>query len=141
MEPQEAPSYDQPESGILEFFPNPHEDLEYQVKFSCEIFTCLHPTTGKPDFAQLEFLYVPDERCVDVASLSRYLLAYRQEKITVEAAAGRIVKDFTQIIDPRQMRLEATFMSREGIEVALVVTWPPEDEEDEDDPDYGGLEG
>ena len=42
-----------PEEAILDKIPNPHDDVDYIVRFTCPEFTALCPITGQPDFAHL----------------------------------------------------------------------------------------
>ena len=62
---------------ILEAFPNPKPQRDYEVKFVFPEFTSMCPVTGQPDFATITVAYVPDERCVEMKSLKLYFLAYR----------------------------------------------------------------
>ena len=52
---------------MLEVFPNPKPEREYEIEMVCPEFTCLCPVTGQPDFATIEIRYVPAELCVELA--------------------------------------------------------------------------
>ena len=128
------PSYNDPQAKLIARFPNPNEELDYQIQLQAENFSVLDPESGKPAYASLKFYYFPAAYCVDHPSLAAYLLCFRQERMTVEAAAARIVGDFAEAVNPHQMRLEAAFASRDGIEATLVVPWPAPDEDEEKEP-------
>lgn len=130
----ENPPYEGPDAKLIGRFANPHEELDYQVQLVAENFSVLDERTGKADYARLQFSYFPGDWCVDRESLSAYLLCFRQERMSLEKAAGRIVRDFAEAVDPHQLRLEASFCSRDGLEATLVVPWPSPEEDEEDEP-------
>ena len=135
----EQPLYQDPQGKMIDRFPNPHEDLDYQIELQAEMFSVLDPESGKPCYANLNFGYFPGEWCVEHPSLALYLLSYRQERMSMEMAIGRIAKDFAEEVDPNQLRLEATFVSRDGIAAKLIVPWPSPDEEEDDEFDQEDL--
>src|SRR6186713_2694373 len=64
-------------ASILEAFPNPRPERDYQIEFVFPEFTSLCPVTGQPDFATITVRYVPDRQCVEMKSLKLYFFAYR----------------------------------------------------------------
>jgi 7-cyano-7-deazaguanine reductase len=64
-------------ASILEAFPNPRPERDYQVEFVFPEFTSVCPVTGQPDFATITVRYVPDRQCVEMKSLKLYFFAYR----------------------------------------------------------------
>ncbi len=105
---------------ILEAFPNPKPQRDYEVKFVFPEFTSMCPVTGQPDFATITVSYVPDQRCVEMKSLKLYFLAYRNKGIFYEGAVNTILDDLIAVLDPRRMTVIGDFAARGG--TAGIVT-------------------
>ena len=99
---------------ILESFPNPKPQRDYEVKFVFPEFTSMCPVTSQPDFATITIAYVPDERCVEMKSLKLYYLAYRNKGIFYEAVVNTILDDLVAVLDPRRMTVIGDFAVRGG---------------------------
>jgi len=106
---------------MLETFPNPGPDRDYNIRIQVPEFTCLCPKTGQPDFAELTLEYVPDQLCVELKSLKLYIWSYRDEGAFHEAVTNRILSDLVTALRPRFMRLIAAFNVRGGIYTTVVV--------------------
>lgn len=105
----------------FETFPNPTPERDYTIRISTPEFTCLCPRTGQPDFATIELEYVPDERCVELKSLKRYLWSYRDQGAFHEAVTNKILEDLVDSLNPRFMRLTARFNVRGGLYTTVVA--------------------
>jgi 7-cyano-7-deazaguanine reductase len=99
---------------ILESFPNPKPQRDYEVKFVFPEFTSMCPVTGQPDFATLTLIYVPDQLCVEMKSLKLYYLAYRNKGIFYEGVVNKILDDLVANLQPRSMTLIGDFAVRGG---------------------------
>jgi 7-cyano-7-deazaguanine reductase len=99
---------------ILEAFPNPAPQRDYEIKFVFPEFTSMCPVTGQPDFATITVQYVPDRRCVEMKSLKLYFLAYRNKGIFYEAVVNTILDDLVAVLDPRTMTIIGDFAVRGG---------------------------
>ena len=80
-------------SRLLETFPNPHPERDYEIRLEAPEFTCLCPKTGQPDFATLRVRYVPDKTCVELKSLKLYRWSFRVEGHFFEQVRNQIVDD------------------------------------------------
>ncbi|MCS7035013.1 MAG: preQ(1) synthase [Phycisphaerae bacterium] len=103
----------QPRS-ILDTFPNPRPERDYQIRFVFPEFTSICPVTGQPDFATITISYVPDRFCVEMKSLKLYFLAYRNKGIFYEAAVNAILDDLVATLRPRSITVEGDFAVRGG---------------------------
>ena len=112
--PENSPS-------VLDTFPNPQTDRDYEIQFECPEFTCICPKTSQPDFANLHISYVPGDTCVELKSLKLYLWSYRNVGAFHEAVTNRIANDLIGLLSPRAMRVEAEFLVRGGITTTVVV--------------------
>ena len=101
-------------ASILESFPNPKPQRDYEVKFVFPEFTSLCPVTGQPDFAAITLTYVPDKLCVEMKSLKLYFFAYRNKGIFYEAVVNTILDDLVATLKPRSMTITGEFAVRGG---------------------------
>jgi len=103
----------QPRS-ILESFPSPKPERDYEVKFVFPEFTSMCPVTGQPDFATITLIYVPDKLCVEMKSLKLYYLAFRNKGIFYEGVVNTILDDLVAVLSPRSMTIIGDFAVRGG---------------------------
>ena len=110
--------------SILDTFPNPFPDRDYQIEFIFPEFTSVCPVTGQPDFATITVQYVPDKLCVEMKSLKLYYFAYRNQGIFYEAVTNTICNDLVAVLKPRRMRVEGRFNVRGGTAGTITVEYP-----------------
>ena len=108
-------------SEQLETFPNPSPERDFTIHISTHEFTCLCPKTGQPDFATLEFDYIPDELCIELKALKLYIWSYRDKGAFHEAITNKILEDVATAISPKFMRLTAKFNVRGGLYTTIVA--------------------
>ena len=101
-------------ASILEAFPNPRPERDYQIEFVFPEFTSVCPVTGQPDFATITVRYVPDGQCVEMKSLKLYFFAYRNKGIFYEAVVNTILDDLVDALSPRRMTVIGQFAVRGG---------------------------
>ncbi len=99
---------------ILEAFPSPKPERDYEIEFVFPEFTSMCPVTGQPDFATITLTYVPDLFCVEMKSLKLYYLAYRNKGIFYEGVVNTILDDLVAVLKPRQMTVVGHFAPRGG---------------------------
>ena len=118
-----------PQPELLETFPNPYPDRDYEVHMTCEEFTSLCPVGGiesdaaelallkggAPDFGTMVITYIPDRVCVELKSLKLYLWSYRNDGIFYERAVNRILDDLHGKLAPRWIEVVGDFNVRGGI--------------------------
>ena len=105
----------------LETFENPRPGRDYTIRIRVPEFTCLCPKTGQPDFASLLLEYVPDNLCIELKSLKKYIWSYRDVGAFHEAITNQILDDCVAAIAPRYLRLNADFNVRGGIYTTIVA--------------------
>lgn len=117
-----AYSYDKPDSGLLEAFPNPCVSLEANavraaqtIQIRCPEFTSLCPKTGQPDFATIVIEYRADKLCVESKALKLYLGSFRMHGEFHEACVNRIANDLVKLLDPMHLKVVGEFTPRGGI--------------------------
>ena len=108
---------------MLETFENSFPHRDYLIEIVCPEFTSVCPKTGQPDFGTLTFQYVPDKLCVELKSLKLYLQQFRNQGIFYENITNRILDDLINVLQPRRMKLTASFTPRGGISTTVVVEW------------------
>ena len=109
--------------SVLEAFPNPNPDRDYQVQFVFPEFTSVCPVTGQPDFATITVRYVPDQQCVEMKSLKLYFFAYRNKGIFYEAVINTILDDLIAVLKPRRMTVVGDFAVRGGTAGTVTVEY------------------
>ena len=124
-----------PRPDLLETFPNPYRDRDYEIFMTCPEFTSLCPLGGvesdaeelrlleggAPDFATINITYVPDRVCVELKSLKLYLWSFRNDGIFYERVVNRILDDLTTKMKPRRMTVVGDFNVRGGIKSVISV--------------------
>ena len=118
-----------PRPELLETFPNPHGERDYEIRMDCDEFTSLCPVGGvetdaeeieklqggAPDFGKIRITYVPGAKCLELKSLKLYLWSYRNDGIFYERAVNRILDDLAKACEPRWMEVVGDFNVRGGI--------------------------
>lgn len=119
------PSRPQPhDASILETFPNPVPERDYEIHFECPEFTCVCPKTGQPDFATIVIDYVPDRVCVELKSLKLYLWSFRDVGAFHEKVTNDICTDLAKLLAPRRLVVTGDFRVRGGITTRVVCRVP-----------------
>jgi 7-cyano-7-deazaguanine reductase len=107
------------EKKILQSVDNPHQDIDYSIRFSCPEFTSICPITGQPDFAHLVIDYVPNKKIVESKSLKLYLFSYRNHGAFHEDCTVKIAKDIIFCIKPKWLRIGGYWYPRGGIPIDI----------------------
>ena len=108
---------------MLETFENSYPGRDYLIEIICPEFTSVCPKTGQPDFGTLTFQYTPDRRCVELKSLKLYLQQFRNQGIFYENVTNRILDEMVALLEPRWMKLVASFTPRGGISTSVTVEY------------------
>jgi 7-cyano-7-deazaguanine reductase len=122
-----------PNAALLETFPNPYPERDYEIAMECPEFTSLCPLGGiegdadelkalqggAPDFATIHITYVPRDVCVELKSLKLYLWSFRNDGIFYERAVNRILDDLSKVTQPRWMEVVGDFNIRGGIKSVI----------------------
>lgn len=114
-----------PDTHLLETFPNPAPQRDYQIAHTHHEFTSVCPMTGHPDFATITVRYVPDRTCVELKSLKLYFHSFRNEGIFFEAATNRICDDLGALLRPRSLTIVADWKARGGFTSTITAQWSP----------------
>ena len=124
-----------PKPELLETFPNPYPDRDYDIRMECPEFTSLCPLGGiegdatdlraleggAPYFATIHIRYVPAAKCVELKSLKLYLWSYRNDGVFYERAVNRILDDLAAAVEPKSMEVTGDFAVRGGIKSIITA--------------------
>lgn len=110
-------------SSILDTFPNPYPQRDYEIEFVFPEFTSVCPVTGQPDFATITVRYTPDARCVEMKSLKLYFFSFRNQGIFYEAVTNTIADDLISLLQPRQLTVVGKFNVRGGTYGTITVNY------------------
>ena len=108
---------------VLETFPNPCPERDYEIDTRFPEFTSVCPKTGLPDFGEIRITYVPDLKCLELKALKYYLVGYRNRGIFYEAATNEILDDLVGACAPRRMTVTGDFSVRGGLKTSVVVKY------------------
>ena len=108
---------------VLETFPNPRPQRDYEIEIDCPEFTSMCPKTGLPDFGTIRIRYVPDALCLELKAIKFYLLGYRNQGIFYEAATNKILDDLVGACQPRRMTVVGDFTARGGITTKVTAEY------------------
>ena len=108
---------------ILDGFPNPFPDRDYQIEFVFPEFTSVCPVTGQPDFATITLRYVPDQTCVEMKSLKLYYYAFRNKGMFYESVTNTIRDDLIALLKPRKLMVVGAFNARGGTTGVVTVDY------------------
>jgi 7-cyano-7-deazaguanine reductase len=124
-----------PRPDLLETFPNPYADRDYDIHMDCPEFTSLCPLGGiesdatelellkggAPDFATIRITYVPGDVCLELKSLKLYLWSFRNDGIFYERVVNKILDDLVAACAPRRMTVVGDFNVRGGIKSVITA--------------------
>ncbi len=124
-----------PRPELLETFPNPYPDRDYEIFMTTPEFTSLCPLGGAesdaeelellkggaPDFATINITYVPDQVCLELKSLKLYLWSFRNDGIFYERVVNRILDDLVAAAKPRTITIVGDFNVRGGIKSIITA--------------------
>ena len=99
-----------PKTELLETFPNPLRENDYEIRIGMPGFTSLCPVGGiesdadelvplqggAPDFGTIDITYVPGDVCLELKALKLYLWSFRDDGIFYERAVNRILDDLSE---------------------------------------------
>ena len=122
-----------PQPELLETFPNPYPDRDYEIHMTCPEFTSLCPLGGietdadelkqlqggAPDFGTIIITYIPGDVCLELKSLKLYLWSFRNDGIFYERAVNRILDDLVAASRPKFMEVVGDFNIRGGIKSVI----------------------
>jgi 7-cyano-7-deazaguanine reductase len=110
-------------TDVLETFPNPSPQRDYEIEIDCPEFTSMCPKSGLPDFGTIRIRYVPDALCLELKAIKFYLLGYRNQGIFYEAATNKILDDLVGACQPRRMTVVGDFTARGGITTKVTAEY------------------
>lgn len=126
-----------PKPELLETFPNPYADRDYEIFMETAEFTSLCPLGGvetdaaelklleggAPDFATIRITYVPDAACLELKALKLYFWSFRNDGIFYERAVNRILDDLVAACAPRRMTVVGDFNVRGGLKSVITARY------------------
>ena len=127
-----------PKPQLLETFPNPYADRDYEIFMETTEFTSLCPLGGiesdaseltlleggAPDFATIRVTYRPAATCIEAKSLKLYFWSFRNDGIFYERAVNKILDDLVESCEPKHMTVVGDFNVRGGLKSIITASWP-----------------
>ncbi len=97
---------------------------DYTIRIVHPEFTSVCPKTGLPDFGTITIEYIPAKLCLELKSLKRYFLQYRNLGIFMENSVNRILDDVVSAIKPVKCTVTGEFTPRGGIRSVIIAEHP-----------------
>ena len=97
---------------------------DYTIRIVHPEFTSVCPKTGLPDFGTITVEYVPRDLCLELKSLKRYFLEYRNLGVFMENSVNRILDDVVRAIRPERCVVTGEFTPRGGIRSVITAAYP-----------------
>ncbi len=124
-----------PQPELLETFPNPYPDRDYEIFMTTPEFTSLCPLGwtetdaaelallkgGAPDFATINITYTPGAQCIELKSLKLYLWSFRNDGIFYERVVNRILDDLREKVQPKKLKVVGDFNVRGGLKSIITA--------------------
>jgi 7-cyano-7-deazaguanine reductase len=107
--------------AVLERWPNPSPERDYEIAITLPEMTCLCPRSGYPDFATLRVRYVPDRWVVELKSIKLYVNAFRERQVSHEAATNEVLDALVALLDPRWIEVEADWNPRGNVHTVITA--------------------
>jgi 7-cyano-7-deazaguanine reductase len=114
-----------PDQAKLESVSNPHNGVDYVVRFVMPEFTSLCPITGQPDFAHLVIDYLPNKKLIESKSLKLYLASFRNHGAFHEACTVSIALKLCELLDPKWLRIGGYWYPRGGMPIDVFYQTGP----------------
>lgn len=96
----------------------------YEITINITEFTSVCPKTGLPDFGSVTILYMPAKRCLELKSLKKYFLSYRNLGIFYENAVNKILRDIVRASAPEWCVVRGEFNARGGMCAVVEAKYP-----------------
>ena len=114
-------------TNLIDTFPNPRPERDYDIAITCPEFTSLCPKTGLPDFGEIRITYTPGDRCIELKSLKYYIIDFRNRGIFYESVTNQILDDLVAACEPRRMTVVGDFSVRGGIKTVVTASYDARD--------------
>ena len=93
---------------------------KYEIKIIAPELTFLG-VKNQPDFAELEVVYYPSKKVIELKSFKYYLYEFRNRLISYESLANVIYDDIMNIYKPKSLIITIRFRPRGGISSILKI--------------------
>lgn len=106
---------------VIECWENQYEN--YEITIVIPEFTSVCPKTKLPDFGIITLHYTPDKWCLELKSLKKYFLSYRNVGIFYENAVNKILKDVARACFPKRCVVRGEFNARGGMKAIVEAAY------------------
>ena len=106
----------------IETWPNQYRG--YEITITIPEYTSICPRTGLPDFGTVTIHYLPARKCLELKSLTYYILAFRNLGIFYENAVNRILDDVARACRPKWAAVKGEFTTRGGMRTTVEARYP-----------------
>lgn len=99
----------------------PYKGDEQVVSLNYPEFSAVCPFSGLPDIAEIDIVYVPADKIIELKSLKYYFVSFRNVGIYQEDLTHRIYRDLKKTLKPRTLYIRTRYNVRGGIETVCEI--------------------
>lgn len=99
----------------------PYDGGKQVVTLNYPEFSAVCPFSGLPDIAEIDIVYVPEEKIIELKSLKYYFVSFRNVGIYQEDMTNRIYRDLKKTLKPRTLYIRTRYNVRGGIEAVCEI--------------------
>lgn len=103
------------------FWPNKNKSKNYTININLPEFVCKCPRSGYPDFAEINIIYVPNEKVIELKALKIYINSFMNRYISHEDSANEIFDTLYKKLEPRSLKLIADFKPRGNVHTLIEI--------------------
>ncbi len=100
-------------SDLLESLP--YRGAEQIIRLNYPEFSSLCPFSGLPDIAEIDIVYIPGEKIIELKSLKYYFVSFRNVGIYQEDMTHRVYHDLREVLKPKALYVKTQYNIRGGI--------------------------
>ena len=112
-------NYKDVDSSILSSIKNPTTEV-YENKISVPEFTFMG-SPDQPDFGRIYITFYANDRVIELKSLKKYLLQFRDIHISYERLINVMYDNMISVYSPERLRIVIEFYPRGGISSRMVI--------------------
>lgn len=112
---------------VLETFACPYDTAGNPtgvIRITFPEFTCVCPKTGYPDFASIDFYYLPDKLCLELKSWKLYCSSFRMVGTFHETVSSHLFTTLNVLLKPAWALLAADFFPRGNVNTTIIFETP-----------------
>ncbi len=93
-------------------------EIEF-IKFTSRELSAMCPVNERPDIYKIEINFSPKQYTLEVSSLRKYLLSFRNKKVFAEMLAVKICSNLYDCLSPHYLSVKLKNQPENGVEIEI----------------------